>query len=181
MLFFTILLVAIIIAFVLLMVFKKEWVMSIFGNSITGKVERKKRIEGEIEVLKKQEKVECERVLKDFQAKREQLENDTNAEIARLKSEINRLNTNRDAQLILFDEQQKVMLDETIYEFDRKIVNKTNKAKKLGYLVEAEQKNIEDVINPAQPNAPKAPVVEATEVKSIKRPTTKKTTAKKSK
>jgi hypothetical protein len=66
------------------------------------------------------------------------------------------------------------MLDETINEFDRKIVNKTNKAKKLGYLVEAEQKNIEDVINPQQPNAPRTPIAEATEVKAIKKPTTKK-------
>lgn len=174
MLFFTIFLIAVIAAFVLLMVFKREWIMSVFGNSITSKVEQKKRIEGQIEVLRKQEKVECERVIKDFTARKEQLENDTNTEIARLKAEINRLNTNRDAQLVLFAEQQKVMLDETINEFDRKIVNKTNKAKKLGYLVEAEQKNIEDVINPQQPNAPRTPISEATEVKAIKKPTTKK-------
>ena len=77
MLFFTIFLIAVIAAFVLLMVFKREWIMSVFGNSITSKVEQKKRIEGQIEVLRKQEKVECERVIKDFAARKEQLENDT--------------------------------------------------------------------------------------------------------
>lgn len=149
-----ILLLAIIVALVLLAIFKKDWLASIFGNSITAKVERKKKIDGEVEVLRKQEKVECERVQKDFNAQREMLTNQTNSEIARLKAEIKRLENNKDTQFKIIDEQQKVVIDETIKEFDRKILNKINKSKRLEYFIDAEQKNIDDVINPQSPNAP---------------------------
>ena len=49
----------------------------------------------------------------------------------------------------------KVDIDKAINDFDRRIVNKQNKAKKLGYLIDADRKSEEDAINPSLPNAPK--------------------------
>lgn len=128
---------------------------TIFGNSITRRIEKRKRLEGEVEVLKKQQKVESERVIKSYATKRETLINNTNVQISNLKNQIKVLENQQEATLGLYAEQQKVTLDEVINEFDRKIMSKINKAKKLNYLVEAEQKNIQDIVEPGQPNAPK--------------------------
>ena len=140
---------------------------TIFGNSITRRIEKRKRIEGEVEVLKKQQKVESERVVKSYNTKRETFINNTKVQISNYEAQIKALENQQEATLSLYAEQQKVALDEVINEFDRKIMNKINKAKKLNYLVEAEQKNIQDIVEPGQPNAPRKRVKLNEEIKRL--------------
>ena len=128
--------------------------MLFFGNSITWKVEKQKRIEGEVEVLKKQQKVEVERITKENEAKRKATVDQINAEIAQMQANIASLKQSRTDKIALSAEELKVSVDKAINDYNRKIVNKQNKAKKLGYYIDAEQRNIQDVINPEQPNAP---------------------------
>lgn len=128
--------------------------MLFFGNSITWKVEKQKRIEGEVEVLKKQQKVEVERITKENEAKRKATVDQINAEIAQMQANIASLKQSRTDKIALLAEELKVSVDKAINDYNRKIVNKQNKAKKLGYYIDAEQRNIQDVINPEQPNAP---------------------------
>lgn len=122
---------------------------TLFGNSITKKVEKHNRLIGDIEVLKKQQKVSSEAVLKSYATKKRNLNNSVDADIARLQAEISSLKEHRVSQLELLEEERKVMLDKTINDFDRRITNKFNKAKKLEHLINAEKANMEDIIKPA--------------------------------
>ena len=121
----------------------------LFGNGITKKVEKHNRLIGDIEVLKKQQKVSSEAVLKSYASKKRNLNNSVDADIARLQAEIAALKEHRVSQLELIEEERKVVLDKTINDFDRKITNKYNKAKKLEHLINAERENMEDIINPS--------------------------------
>lgn len=126
----------------------------VFGNSITRKVEKRRRMIGEIEVLKKQQKVKCEEILKTFAQDKADLAAKTDAEINSLQAQILSLKEHKKTQTALLDEREKVVIDETINKFDQMIVNKQNQVKRLNRYIDAEQKNIEDVINPDTPNAP---------------------------
>lgn len=126
----------------------------IFGNSITRKVESKKRIEGEIEVLKKQEKVKSEATVKEYTSKKTLTIDSINAQIINLRAQIKNLEQQKQDKEEMFEKELKVAIDKVMNDYDRKIIAKQNKAKKLGYYIDAEQRNIEDVINPDQPNAP---------------------------
>lgn len=149
-----IILVIVLAIAVALLIFKRDLLTSIFGSNVVRKVEKKKRIEGEIEVLKKQEKVQTENVIKSYDQKKKDLADSTSAQVNALQAQITSLKSNKETQTKLLDEERKVALDKVINEFDQKITNKKNQAKKLGYLIEAEQKNLQDVIDPNQPNQP---------------------------
>ncbi len=127
---------------------------NIFGNSIVRKVEKKRKLESELEVLRKQQKVESDSVVKKQNVRKAELVSSTESEINMLKARIAALKANETAQCKLFDESLKVELDKVIMEFNLKIINKSNKIKKLGHLIEAEKMSIQDVIEPSQPHAP---------------------------
>lgn len=126
----------------------------IFGNSITRKVESKKRIEGEIEVLKKQQKVKAESTVKEYNSKKALTIDSINAQINNYKAQIKNLEQLKKDKEEMYDKEMRVAVDKVMNDYDRKIIAKINKAKKLGYYIDAEQKNIQDVITPDQPNAP---------------------------
>ena len=128
----------------------------IFGNSITRKVESKKRIEGEIEVLRKQQKVKAESTVKEYNSKKALTIDSINAQINNYKAQIKNLEQLKKDKEEMFEKEMRVAVDKVINDYDRKIINKINKAKKLGYYIDAEQRNIQDVIKPDQPNAPKS-------------------------
>ena len=119
----------------------------LFKNNVIRQVERKQKLEGEVEVLKKQQKVESEKIIKDFAAKKIALADSIQAQIASLKNQ-------KTAQLELLDEQKKVTLDKKIHDYDNQIICKRNKVKRLIRFIDAEQQNMQDVINPDAPNAP---------------------------
>lgn len=122
--------------------------MHIFGDSIVRNVERHNKLLGDIEVLKKQQKVSSEAVLKSYATKKRDFINSVDSEVSRLQAQIASLKEHKVAQLELLDEERKVMLDKTINDYDRKITSTYNKAKKLEHLIQAEKANMEDVINP---------------------------------
>lgn len=130
--------------------------MYLFGNSITRKVEKKKRIDGEIEVLKKQQKVNMEAVMKDYDEKKQAVVDSVDAQVVALKAQIETLETSKGTRCNLLDEERKVAIDKTVNDFNRKIVAKQNESKKIGYYIQAENQNIQDVITPDQPNAPQS-------------------------
>ena len=138
----------------------------LFRNNIVMKAEKQRRIVGEVEVLKKQQKVEVEKTTKQYAAKKVNMENTIDAQIASLEAQIASLKNSKKAQAELFAEELKVALDKVINLYDRKIVNKTNQAKKLGYFIDAERRNQEDVLNPDQPNAPKKILLESEQVET---------------
>lgn len=128
-----------------------------FGNSITRKVEKKKRIEGEVEVLKKEQKVAVEATIKDYDERKQAVIDSVDSQIVNLKAQIEALETSKTTRCNLLDEQRKVAIDKTLNDYDIKIVNKQNQAKKLGHYIDAENAAIQDTINPTQPNAPTQP------------------------
>lgn len=127
---------------------------TLFGNNITRKVQKKNRVDGQVEVLKKQQKVQYASICDDVDIRKKDIENATNAQINALQARIASLKVSKEKQLAILDEQRKVRLDKSDNEFSQKIVAKQNLSKRLQRLIEAEQKNIEDVVNPSQPNAP---------------------------
>lgn len=126
----------------------------IFGNPVTRKVERKKMIDGEIEVLKKQQKVKFESTNTEFDGKESKMESNIETQITFLEKQIKILRANKKANLEILREERKVALDKVTNKFNEKITIKQNQSKKLGHLIDAEQKNIQDVINSDTPNAP---------------------------
>lgn len=126
----------------------------VFGNTITRKVESKKRIEGEIEVLRKQQKVKAESTVKEYNSKKALTTDSINAQINNYKAQIKNLEQLKKDKEEMYDKEMRVAVDKVMNDYDRKIIAKINKAKKLGYYIDAEQKNIQDVITPDQPNAP---------------------------
>lgn len=125
-----------------------------FGNPVVRKEEKRQRIVGEVEVLKKQQKVEVERITKEYAVKQANTVDAIDAQIGSLKAQIASLNQEKKDKVNILAEELKVEIDKTINDYDSKIIAKKNKAKKLGYLIDAERKSEEDAINPDQPNAP---------------------------
>lgn len=168
-----IVLIAIIAALACLMIFRKDWLMQMFGNSITSKVERKKRLEGEVEVLKKEQKVGVEETIKKFDVKKATELDSITAQINNYKAQIKNLEKAKQDRSEMLSEELKVEVDKVTNIYNRKIIAKQNQAKKLGYYIDAEQKNIEDVIDPDQPNAPTQKRVLNEEVKTNTKKTAK--------
>ena len=127
---------------------------NLFNNNITQRVEKKNRIDGEIEVLKKKQKVKSEEILHDYEDKKQSTVDQINATINSLQAQITSLKASKATKCQMLDEQRKVELDKVINEFDNKIINKQNKSKKLARYIEADCNNINDNIAPQQPNAP---------------------------
>ena len=149
---------------------------TLFGNSITKKVEKHNRLIGDIEVLKKEQKVSSEAVLKSYATKKRNLNNSVDADIARLQAQIAALKEHRTSQLELLEEERKVVLDRTINNYDRKITSKYNQAKKLEHLINAERENMEDIINPSFEKSKEASTVNAINACTcVNKSTTKKT------
>ena len=66
-----VILAILLVAVGILLIVKRDMFTSIFGGSITRMVEKQKKINGEIEVLKKQQKVKSEEVIKEAASKEE--------------------------------------------------------------------------------------------------------------
>lgn len=145
--------VCLLIIVALAIIFRKELSM-FFGNSITRKVEHKKKLIGEVEVLKKEQKVKVEETTKEYEVREAEVLNSLSAQINAYKAQIKSLEKAKDDRANLLSEERKVAIDKVINKYNRKITSKQNQVKKLGYYIDAEKKNIEDVIDPDQPNAP---------------------------
>lgn len=127
----------------------------VFGSIITRRIQKKQRLEGQVEVLKKQQKLASERTIKEYDLKKQNLKFNTEQQISTLEKEIKELKAERERQEYLLAEQQKVELDETINRYNQKISSKNSSIKKLAHLIEAERKIQEDILNPDQPNTVK--------------------------
>lgn len=128
--------------------------MLFFGNSITYRVERKKKIEGQVEVLKKEQKVKVDETTKEFEVKKSVILDSLNANIAACRAQIKALEQEKKDKDELLEQEKKVAIDKVLNMYNAKITSKQNEAKKLGYYIDAEKRNIQDVIDPSQPNAP---------------------------
>ena len=146
---------------------------TLFRDSITRKVEKKRKLEREISLLKKQQKVKSEAVIKDYDKKKVEMVNNINAEITAYKANIDTLTTSISVQSGLLEQEKKVELDKVISDFDQRIIAKQNKLKRVTNFIEAEKKNMEDVISTELPNAPQQ-VVKTEEPKQILLETTSK-------
>lgn len=153
-------LIVILVVLIALVIFKRDWFDSLFGNSVIRKVEKKKKLEGQLEVLKKQQKVEVEKISKETEEKKAALVASIDSQINALNASIATLKNQKKTQQELLDEQKKVEMDKKINDFDRKIVSKMNEIKRLGHFIEAERKNQDDALHPEQPNAPKKVLLE---------------------
>lgn len=153
---FTIILLAIILAVVVTYVVLARLgkLETIFGSSIVKKAEKKRKVENYVEVLKKEQKVAVEEAIKACNVKKTEIVDSVNAQVAALQARIAALKEQKASQCNILDEKLKVDLDRIINDFDQKITTQQNVVKKLGYFINAEQKNIADVVDPAQPNAP---------------------------
>ena len=127
----------------------------LFKTSIQRHVERKCRLENEIEVLKTQQKVISENVLSEFNSKKTQHENNVDAQIAALLNQIENLKVSKTTQVAAFEKEKVVALKKVDNEFDAKILAKQNEVKKLSNLIEKEQKDMRDLVQPQKANAPK--------------------------
>ena len=139
---------------------------TLFRDSITRKVEKKRKLEGEIALLKKQQKVKSEAVIKDYDKKKVEMVNNINAEITAYKANIDTLTTSISVQSGILEQEKKVELDKVINDFDQRIIAKQNKLKRVINFIDAEKKNMQDVISTELPNAPQQ-VVKTEEPKKI--------------
>lgn len=154
MVFIIVLLSLVIIASVLLFIFKKDWVAAIFGNSITSKVEKKKKVENQIEVLKKEEKMKSEKIMAEYKAKDENFKNNADAEINSLKARIKTLEQEKLTNEKVLEQEKRVELDKIFHDYDERIINKKNLVNRLNNFIGAEKKNMQDAIDNTQPNQP---------------------------
>lgn len=148
------------ITLVCLTIFKRDWVEGLFGSNVISKVQQKKKLEGEIEVLKKQQKVEVEKISKETDEKKAHIVNTINADIAALNAQIDNLKKEKTTRQDLLDQERKVLIDKKVNDFNQQITFKQNKVKRLEHFIDAERKNQEDALNPDQPNAPKQILLE---------------------
>ena len=149
-----VILAILLVAVGVLLIVKRDMFTSIFGGSITRMVEKQKKINGEIEVLKKQQKVKSEEVIKEAATKKKALSDAVEANIQALQAQISSLKEQKKTKTALIDESTKVELDKVINDFDQKIVAKKNQSKRLTHLIGAEKMNMEDILSPELPNAP---------------------------
>lgn len=127
----------------------------LFKTSIQRHIEKKSKLENEIEVLKTQQKVKSEIVISEYDSKKTQHQNTIDAQIAALQNEIENLKVSRTTHSASLDKEKVVQLKKVDNEFEAKILSKQNEVKKLSNLIDKEQKDMEDLITPLKPNAPK--------------------------
>lgn len=127
---------------------------NLFADRITRKTEHKNRVEGQIEVLKKQQKVKSESICHEYDFKKSSTIDSINAQINSLKAQILSLETNKECKIKMLEEEMKVELDKIMNNFNQKIISKQNKVRRLSRFIEAERQNMEDVAHYNQPNAP---------------------------
>ena len=132
------------------MIFEK-----LFRTGIQRHVEKKSKLENEIEVLRTQQKVKSEIIIADYDSKKAQHQNNIDAQISALQNEIENLKVLRATQTTSLDKEKVVQLKKVDNEFDAKILTKQNEIKKLSNLINKEQKDMEDLVSPLKPNAPK--------------------------
>lgn len=127
----------------------------LFKTNIQRYVEKKNKLENEIEVLKTQQKVKSETVIADFESKKTQFQNNVDAQIATLQNQIENLKVSKVTQVTAFEKERIVELKKVDNEFDAKILARQNEVKKIANLIDKEQKDMRDLVNPLKSNAPK--------------------------
>ena len=133
--------------------------LNIFKSKITRMVEKSKRLQGEVEVLKKQQKVKVENELKECESRKTQYTNTTNATIAAYKASIKSAELSIKAECSKYDQECKVEVDKIMNEYDSKILAKLNELNRTKNLIDAENKNNMDVMKPLMVNAPTTKVL----------------------
>lgn len=128
--------------------------VNIFKNKITKMVEKSKKIEGQIEVLKKQQKVKAENAMKVSEAKKDDFTNSTTATINSYKAAIKTAEASIKTECSKYDQECKVEVDKIMNEYNSKILAKMNELNRTKNLIEAENKNNMDVMKPLMVNAP---------------------------
>lgn len=127
----------------------------LFKTTIQRYVEKKNKLENEIEILKTQQKVKSETVIADFESKKTQFQNNVDAQIATLQNQIENLKVSKVTQVTAFEKERIVELKKVDNEFDAKILARQNEVKKIANLIDKEQKDMRDLVNPLKSNAPK--------------------------
>lgn len=127
----------------------------LFKTSIQRHVERKAKVENQIQVLKTQQKVKSENVVSEYNSKKVQHENTVDAQIAALENQIENLRVSKTTQVEAFEKEKTVALKKVDNYFDARILAKQNEVKKLSNLIEKEQKDMKDLVQPQKSNAPK--------------------------
>ena len=127
----------------------------LFKTSIQRHVEKKQKLENEVQVLKTQQKVKSENVIAEYNSRKVQFENNVSAQIAALKNQIKNLEVARTTQAEAYEKEKTVQIKKVDNEFDAKILAKKNEITKLTNLIEKEKKDMQDLIQPEKSNAPK--------------------------
>lgn len=118
----------------------------IFGNDVVSKVEKKEKIEGQIEVLKKEQTVKFENKVKEYETRKTNTGNSIEAQINNLQAQIRSLRANKDSQIELIQKELTVELDKIVNKYSQKITKKENAKNRLANLIVAENKNLTEVI-----------------------------------
>lgn len=124
-------------------------------SPIQRSVEKKNKLINDIEVLKTQQKVRYENIIADFESRKTQYSNNTDAQIAALQNQIANLKVLKVTQIQAYEKEKTVALKKVDNEFDQKILNKSNEVKKLANLIEKDQKDMQDIMEPTKSNAPR--------------------------
>lgn len=127
----------------------------LFKTSIQRHVERKAKVENQIQVLKTQQKVKSENVVSEYNSKKVQHENTIDAQIAALENQIENLKVSKTTQVEAFEKEKTVALKKVDNYFDARILEKENEVMKLANLIDKEQKDMRDLVQPKKSNAPK--------------------------
>lgn len=124
-------------------------------SPIQRSVEKVNKLQNDIEILKTQQKVRYENIIADFESRKTQYSNNTDAQIAALENQIANLKVLKVTQVQAYEKEKTVELKKVDNEFDQKILQKTNEVKKLCNLIAKDQQDMLDIMDPTQPNAPR--------------------------
>lgn len=127
----------------------------LFKTNIQRHVEKLNKLENQIEILKTQQKVRYEGILDEYESRKIQYQNNVDGQIKALENQIENFKISKVTQSQAYDKQKFVELKRIDNEFDQKILTKKNEVKKLTNLINKEQKDMTDLINPTKANAPK--------------------------
>lgn len=119
----------------------------LFKDKVVLKVEKKKKLENAIELLKKEKQIQFETIVKDFDMQKINLSTDVETQIKALEAQINCLRQELKAQLALIQKRSVIELDKVINEYDQRISIKENELNKLLNLIEADKKSLNQVID----------------------------------
>ena len=119
----------------------------LFKDKVVLKVEKKKKLENAIELLKKEKQIQFETVVKDFDMQKINLSTEVETQIKALEAQINCLRQELKAQLALIQKRSVIELDKVINEYDQRISIKENDLNKLLNLIEADKKSLNQVID----------------------------------